>query len=328
MNPAPPPRRCALLLLPGYSLLAAAGVIEALQRVNALLPEGPRYQSVSLGLGTNAAGPLPAQPLRGDEPDWFAVFVLAGEGAETTPALQAWLRAQAARGAILAGIDGGSACLAEAGLLDGRRACVDWGLLDALRAEQPQVIWCPQVWEIDAEPAPALLSCAGAAASLDLMCAWLARAHGERLGQQLARALGLERMRGREERQRAPEGLGAAASPKLVEALALMEANLAEPLPTEEVARLVGVSRRQLERLFKQHLDALPSRHYLELRLQRARRLLQQSGQSVLQIGLSCGFSSGPHFSNAYKAAFGRTPREERSPRAAAPWRAGGESPQ
>jgi AraC-like DNA-binding protein len=75
-----------------------------------------------------------------------------------------------------------------------------------------------------------------------------------------------------------------------------MEANIGEPLTTEDIARLVGVSRRQLERLFRQHLDALPSRWYLELRLERARRLLQESAQSILQIGLSCGFSSAPHF--------------------------------
>ena len=127
----------------------------------------------------------------------------------------------------------------------------------------------------------------------------------------------------RDERQRAgySERRGAG-SPKLAEALALMEANLGEPLPTEEVATLVGVSRRQLERLFKQHLDTLPSRHYLELRLARAQRLLQQSSQSILQIGLSCGFSSGPHFSNAYKSHFGHTPRDERSRRALA-WRSG-----
>ena len=101
---------------------------------------------------------------------------------------------------------------------------------------------------------------------------------------------------------------------------ALMEANLGEPLPTEDIARLVGVSRRQLERLFKQHLDELPSRYYAELRLARARRLLQQTSQSILQVGLGCGFSSGSHFSNAYRTRFGRTPREERSQRAAA-WR-------
>ena len=71
--------------------------------------------------------------------------------------------------------------------------------------------------------------------------------------------------------------------------------------------------RRQLERLFRQHLDALPSRWYLGLRLQRARRLLRHTHQSVLQIGLACGFASGPHFSNAYRAHFGHTPRDERA---------------
>ncbi|WP_374428872.1 helix-turn-helix domain-containing protein, partial [Ideonella dechloratans] len=130
------------------------------------------------------------------------------------------------------------------------------------------------------------------------------------------------RLRPREERQRlplaAPLGGGSA---KLAEAVALMEANLGEPLPTEEIARLVGVSRRQLERLFKQHLDALPSRWYLELRLDRARDMLRQTHQSILQIALSCGFASGPHFSNAYRARYGHTPREERSPQAVA-WRA------
>ena len=84
----------------------------------------------------------------------------------------------------------------------------------------------------------------------------------------------------------------------------------------EDIARLAGVSRRQLERLFKQHLDALPSRYYAELRLMRAKRLLQQTGQSILQIGLACGFASGSHFSSAYRSRFGHTPRDERSRRA------------
>jgi transcriptional regulator GlxA family with amidase domain len=165
------------------------------------------------------------------------------------------------------------------------------------------------------------LSCAGAGASLDMMIAWLGQRHGERLAQELTAHFGLERVRGRDERQRAPLvariGHGA---PKLTEAVALMEANLDEPLPTEDIARLVGVSRRQLERLFKQHLGELPSRWYAELRLARARRLLQQTSLSILQVGLSCGFSSGSHFSNAYRTRFGHTPRDERSQRAAA-WR-------
>ena len=79
-----------------------------------------------------------------------------------------------------------------------------------------------------------------------------------------------------------------------------------------EIAQLAGVSRRQLERLFKQYLGSLPSRYYLELRLQRARQLLRDTNHSIVQVGLMCGFSSGSHFSTAFGALFGKTPREER----------------
>ncbi|MEJ6003013.1 GlxA family transcriptional regulator [Paucibacter soli] len=319
-----PTRPCAVLLLPGFSMLAASGVLDALQFANELQNEvAYRVHLVSPAGGLVAAGNgglLQTEPLDEQLP-WHALFVVAGEGA-ALPAGQAlaW-RQLGDAGCALAGVDGGAALLAAAGLLDGARATVDWTLAEALISAHPGVVWTRHVWEISgAEPA-LRLSCAGGTASLDLMLAWLTRLHGERLAQELTPLLGLERARGRDERQRVSvsERLGGG-SPKLGEALALMEANLAEPLPTEEVARLVGVSRRQLERLFKQYLDALPSRYYVELRLQRARRLLQQSSQSILQIGLSCGFSSGPHFSNAYKSLFGNTPRDERSQRAAA-WR-------
>ncbi len=319
-------RPCAVLLLPGCSLLALAGVLEALQAVNDLQVDA-RYVAElrSPEGGAVSCGPLALPTLaftdhadQADQSAWHAVFLLSGEGAMPSLALLEWLREQAAAGVALAGVDGGSAVLAEAGLLAAERATVNAHLADALQDEFPDVVWSGNVWEINADAKR--LSCAGGSASLDLMIAWLGRTHGERLAQDLTLRLGLERARGRDERQRRPVAEQRGGSPKLAEALSLMEANLAEPLPTEDVARLVGVSRRQLERLFKQHLNALPSRYYLELRLNRARRLLQQSGQSILQIGLSCGFSSGPHFSNAYKAHFDKTPRDERSLRAIA-WR-------
>jgi transcriptional regulator GlxA family with amidase domain len=320
---APELRRCLLLLLPGGSLLALAGVLEALQAVNGLQGEA-RYvaELASPDGGVVSCGDLALQTAAlaalAESASSHAIFVLSGEGSEPGPALLRWLQEQAAAGVALGGVDGGSAVLAEAGLLAGERATVNAHLAEALQDEFPAVVWSGNVWEINASATR--LSCAGGSASLDLMIAWLGRMHGERLAQDLTLRLGLERARGRDERQRRPVAEQRGASPKLAEALSLMEANLAEPLPTEDVARLVGVSRRQLERLFKQHLDALPSRYYLELRLNRARRLLQQSGQSILQIGLSCGFSSGPHFSNAYKACFDKTPRDERSQRAIA-WR-------
>jgi len=321
MTPAPL-RRVGLVLQPGFSTLALAGVLDSLAAVNALQNDAV-YRSDCLcaagGPVTSSAGLQVLTQAWTLATDWHAVFVLAAEAGPTDALLSTQLSAWAAQGVVLGGVDAGAAALAAAGLLDALRACADWAQLDSLAEAYPAVAWASGLWEI--APDGQRLSCAGSTASVDLCCAWLAAQHGERVGQELVQALGLKGLRPRDERQRAgySERRGAG-SPKLAEALALMEANLAEPLPTEDVAQLVGVSRRQLERLFKQHLDTLPSRHYLALRLGRAQRLLQQSSQSILQIGLSSGFSSGPHFSNAYKSHFGRTPRDERSQRALA-WR-------
>lgn len=300
--------RVGLLLKPGFSLAALAGVHDALHHANELQDEC-RYEPILLGQGpVEAAGGAAVQTqLLDPGAEWFALFVIApGPDCAELALVRAW----AERGVVLAGIEGGAAVLAAAGLLDGQRACASWPLLDGLAHQHPQVAWSQGLWEMNGDGTR--LSCAGASASLDLLAAWLALRHGERLLVDLALALGQRGFRARDERQR-PEPQSA--NPKLAEALTLMEANLGEPLPTEEIARLVGVSRRQLERLFKQHLGSLPLRHYLELRLARARRLLQQSSQSILQVGLSCGFSSGSHFSNAYKAQYGHTPRDERRQR-------------
>lgn len=64
--------------------------------------------------------------------------------------------------------------------------------------------------------------------------------------------------------------------------------------------------------LFKKHLQTVPSKYYLELRLEKARQMLRRSDKPVLQVGLACGFSSASYFSTAYRNHYGLTPREER----------------
>lgn len=317
------PERHAFLLLPRFSLLSLAGAVDALTAADELLGR-QAYRCTLLsadglpvlaGGGTRVAvDAAPALAQRFDAVHVVSDMPLPDPAREL---LHPWLRTQALAGAVLGGISTGAAVLAQAGLLDGQRATVVDSLVAPLSAAHAGVVFSSRVYEL----APRRLSCAGGTASLEMMIAWLGSRHGERLVQQLLLHFGLERLRGPDERQRAPTAarLGAS-SARLAEAVALMEANLGEPLPTEDIARLVGVSRRQLERLFKQHLDELPSRYYAELRLLRAQRLLQQTPQSILQVALACGFASGSHFSNAYRARFGRTPRDERSQRAAA-WR-------
>ncbi len=321
--------RVGFVLLPGPGLLPLAGALDALQLANQVL-DAPAYEPLLLSPqgGPVAAATATTMATRAlhEAGALDAVFVVADALPATQQQWQApwlgWLQQHAAAGATLGGIGAGAGWLAEAGLLAGHRATVHWPHIGPLVERHPDVLVSQRLYEIDRNR----LSCAGHQAARDLFIAWLGQRHGERLALELAAAFGLERLRRPDERQRVPVaarlGTGSA---KLAEAVALMEANLSEPLPTEDIARLVGVSRRQLERLFRQHLDALPSRWYLALRLERARRLLRQTPQSVLQIGLGCGFASGPHFSNAYRAHFGHTPRDERA-RHAAPWSARSEA--
>lgn len=210
---------------------------------------------------------------------------------------------------LLGGVGTGSYWLAKLGLLNGRRATIHWQEIHRFTDEFLDVIISSNLYEIDENRA----TCAGGSATLDFMLTLIAQDQGNEFSAHLSETFSMERVRQSNERQRVPLATRIGNSqPKLTEAVSLMEANIEEPLSTDDIAYYVGVSRRQLERLFKQYLNTVPSRYYLELRLNRARQLLQQSSKSIVQIGLSCGFSSGPHFSSTYRNHFGVTPREER----------------
>jgi transcriptional regulator GlxA family with amidase domain len=210
---------------------------------------------------------------------------------------------------IWGGVGAAVLWLAEAGALNGVRSALPWALYADVATHADHAVFTPHLYEIDANR----LTCCGGAASIDFALTLVEAIFGVALQAQIKEALCIDRVRGEEERQRvALQARFGALQPKLSEAVTLMEANIEEPLSTDDIAGLVGVSRRQLERLFKQYLGSLPSRYYLELRLQRARQLLLDTNYSIVQVGLMCGFSSGSHFSTAFGALFGNTPREER----------------
>ena len=328
---ANPPVRIGFLLLPQFGLLSLSGALDVLAAANRILDD-PIYSSTILArdeASVVSAGTLkiPVDCALENAPELDGIFVVSD-----TPVPQrgfdnavAWLQKfasspPASQGAVKAaprlvgGIGTGSYMLARAGLLRGCRATIHWPYTSLLAEAYPDTVVSSNLFEIDRYR----LTCAGGNASVDMILNWLGPRHSEDFVTGLLDHFGLDRLRSPTDHQRVPLSARiGGGQPKLTEAVSLMEANYEEPLPTEEIARLVGVSRRQLERLFKQYLNSLPSRYYLELRLNRARHLLQQTSQSILQIGLSCGFSSGPHFSSAYRNHFSITPREQRSQRAA-----------
>ena len=91
-----------------------------------------------------------------------------------------------------------------------------------------------------------------------------------------------------------------------------MERAIEDPLSPADLAEDVGMSTRQLERLFRRYLNRSPKRYYMELRLQKARNLLMQTDMSVINVALACGFASPSHFSKCYRSHYSTTPYRER----------------
>ena len=101
-------------------------------------------------------------------------------------------------------------------------------------------------------------------------------------------------------------------NPVLADALLKMEENLESPLAISDIANSLNISRRQLDRIFSEHVHATPQSLYMELRLSRASGLLVQSGLSVTEVALSCGFHSASHLGLHFRKRFGASPGEYR----------------
>ncbi len=314
MLSAPPgdrPTRLAYLLLPQFSLMAFSAACEPLRAANQLSgrtlydwvlvsADGAPVTSSS-GLASlvhHAVADAPAVDL--------AVVCASFEPrAAATPPVLTWLRRLASRGASLAGIDTGSEVLACGGLLDGHRATVHWEHLDAFTADFPKVEATQDLYVIDRRR----FSAAGATACLDLMLHLIARQHGHELAARVADWFIYSRIRPGEEGQRMPlRQRLAAGNPRLLEAVSLMEQAIEEPVSTAELARRVGISTRELERLFRRWLKTTPSAYYRRMRLERGRALLVQTDTSITDVAFACGFGSIASFSRAYKACYGQPP--------------------
>lgn len=308
------PHRIGFLYWPGTKALTLSLAEEALRVAQRVHPE-VLYELVFLQAEPLAAGDwrLPGEPWSGHLDGLHKLFLLAdAPPAQVSAPLAAALKQQVRSGCMIGGLSAGVYPLAQLGLLDGYRAAVHWRWQDDFAERFPKVIATSHLFDWDRDR----LTACGGLAVLDLLLAVLARDHGAELAGAVSEELVVERIREGGERQRIPlqNRLGSS-HPKLTQAVLLMEANIEEPLTTDEIAQHVCVSRRQLERIFKQYLNRVPSQYYLELRLNKARQLLMQTSKSIIQIGLSCGFSSGPHFSSAYRNFFGATPRDDRNQR-------------
>ncbi len=320
-------RNVGFLLTPAFSILGLAAAIEALFIAN-WLSGRPLYAWRSLSreggaVRTSSGLRFAVDGAIAGPASYDAVFVLASfepkENARDAKT-RAWLRRLARYGTELGGIETGSEILAAAGLLDGAEVAVHWDNLQGFREVYPQCHAVAQLFTMS----PGRLTCAGESAVLDMMLQWIGGHHGQPLAKEIADHLLLERQRPPSGLQPAPgpapmaspEALG---DPMLARAIALMEQRIEEPLALSRIAQRLGISLRQLQRLFARHLGTTPLAHYMLIRLAKAHALLQQTRLPVTEVALSAGFASPEHFSRLYRRSFGRSPRADRNQTTDAP---------
>ena len=152
------------------------------------------------------------------------------------------------------------------------------------------------------------LTASSPAGAFHMALEWIGSLHGKALVEGIEDILSFEESRYR----RVKASPHSSVSAPLREVIKLMDANLEEPLELEQLAVYAGRSRRQIERLFKEQLGTTPQRYYLELRITEARRLLQHTDMSQVEVLVACGFVSPSHFSKCYSSFFGYRPSREK----------------
>lgn len=315
-------RSIVFFLVPDFSMLAFSTAIEPLRIANrmagyetyrwrlASLDGNPVSASNGVTVAVNTSLEQERKLLSGkDRPSM--VFVCTGMNVEkfNNKSALAWFREVHNRGVAIGGLCTGAHTLAKAGLLSGKRCAIHWENLPGFAEEFPKAEVYADLFESDGN----IYTCAGGTASLDMMLSLIGEDHDEAMINSICEQALTDRVRSHHDRQRLPlrARLGVQ-NTKILSIIELMEANLSEPLSLPEIADFAGLSRRQIERLFRQHLGRSPARYYLEIRLDRARHLLVQSSLPIVEVAIACGFVSASHFSKCYRELYARSPQQER----------------
>ncbi|MBS9720826.1 GlxA family transcriptional regulator [Tianweitania sp. BSSL-BM11] len=318
-------RSIVFFLVPEFTMIAFATAIEPLRSANRMLGyEAYKWRLASLDgkpvQGSNnieikADTSLEDERKKMAGPDRPSMVIVCGgtnvENYQNKSAF-AWLREEYNRGVAIGGLCTGAHILASAGLLANKRCAIHWENLPGFAEAFPKANVFADLFEIDQN----IYTCAGGTAALDMMLKLIGEDFDDSLVNRICEQVLTDRVRSPTDRQRLPlrARLGVQNS-KVLSIIELMEANLSEPLSLIEIADDVDLSRRQIERLFRQEMGRSPARYYLEIRLDRARHLLIQSSLPVVEVAVACGFVSASHFSKCYRELYARSPQQERADR-------------
>ncbi len=309
-------RRIGILPLDHFALMSYAACVEPLRAAN-LLSQKPLYEVINIspdGLAVGSSGQafINCQATTEADLNLDYLFVIAGGDPtklfDTT--IMYWLQRLARFGVRIGGVSGGPLILAKAGLMDGRRMTVHWEHAEALAEVSPSLLIERSLYVIDRDR----VTCAGGLAAMDMMHALISQHHGAMFARMVSDWFLHTDIRPSAGPQRGGlvERVGTT-NAAILDAVAAMEHHIADPLGLPQLATVSGVSSRQLNRLFRDHLNTRTMAYYRRLRLEKADNLLRNSSLSLTEIALATGFASSSHFSSAYRGLFGRPPSAPRA---------------
>ncbi|PSL20480.1 GlxA family transcriptional regulator [Shimia abyssi] len=295
------------------SMLAFTSAIEPLRMANQLtgqtlyswttVSETGANVRCSNGIEIGIDSPL------GETPPNARIFVCSGVEPELNSGQKTadWIRLQWRTGRTVGGLCTGAYTLARAGILSGRTFTLHWENIPPFRQHFPDLTPVEQLYAIDER----IMTCGGGSAATDLFIKLIFERHGGELARAILNMCLHSVQRSETERQQSSTSatLGTR-NEKLLSIIHHFETNLEEDIDLDELTDTLGVSRRQIERLFRTHLNTTPRRFLQDLRLYRARILLAETDMPVIDVAVACGYESAGNFSKRFRERFGISPHK------------------
>ncbi len=306
------------LIFPGFPMACLTSAIEPLRAANEISGQ-PAFDWKLIGeTGARVESSAhiwfePDLPLGADlKLDYL--FLLSGPLArfEAPRRSNGRLRSLSRHGTRVGGVSGGVFPLARSGLLAGHHCSVHWCYEAAFAAEFPGLQLASDVIVIDRDR----LTVSGAAAVFDLMLGLIEDRLGEEVMTEVACWFQHPLVRGQGVRQKVPtlrrESTEDMLPPSVAQAVRIFADHIEDPVTVDDVARMVGLSPRQLERNFKEATGQTPARYYRSLRMSAARQLVLYSNDSMYSIANAVGYGATAPMARQYRAVFGVTPQQDR----------------
>lgn len=306
--------KIGFLLIDGFPLLSYSSAIEPLRAGNLLSGEDLFEISHFSAKGNRIKSSSGAEVVTrcyDKAPSLDFLFLVAGGDPFNVdnPQLFEWLAEAHQTDTVLGGISGGPVILTKAGLMKDYRMTVHWEHASLLEQMYPNLILERSLFVIDRNR----ITCSGGTAPLDLMHLLIAREFGTKFARDVSDWFIHTDVRKPGEAQRSglEERFGTQVRPVL-SSIELIENHIADPLTLEQLARLVGMSSRHLNRLFQREIGTSVMKFCRNTRLEIARKLIESSSLTTNEILQATGFSSPVHFSRAFSEQFGLPPTSYR----------------